>query len=107
MKIACILEQTTYKPGDLPPEGYLAWHEWAEVQYKAGIRQVQCGRCGLWQTPQELSTEVIERQTKGRRGKTVTACAQVCIKCAQLLKHNTQHSTTPLTRPSWNPAFKM
>jgi len=51
MKVACILEQDTYKPGDPPPEGYLAWHEWAEVQRKAGIKQVQCGRCGLWKTP--------------------------------------------------------
>ena len=36
MKVACMLEQDTYKSGDLPPEGYLAWHEWAEVQRNAG-----------------------------------------------------------------------
>jgi hypothetical protein len=46
-----------YKPGDLPPEGYLEWHAWAEVQRKAGIRQVQCGVCGLYRTPQELSSK--------------------------------------------------
>ena len=82
-KVACVLEQATYAPGDLPPEGYLEWHEWAEVQHKAGIKQVQCGHCGLWQTPQELSTEVIEYQTKDRRGKAVTVRSPVCSKCAQ------------------------
>jgi len=24
---ALILEQSDFKPGDLPPDGYLAWHE--------------------------------------------------------------------------------
>lgn len=37
--LACILEQETYKPGDLPPEGYLQWHEWAEAQRKAARQQ--------------------------------------------------------------------
>ena len=32
LRVACILEQAAYKPGDQAPEGYLAWHEWAEVQ---------------------------------------------------------------------------
>jgi hypothetical protein len=44
-----------FKPGDPPPEGYLNWHAWAEVQDKAGLRQKQCSRCGLWKFPQELS----------------------------------------------------
>ena len=51
----CILEQDKYKPGDLPPTGYLEWHEWAEVQRKAGIKQRQSAKCGLWKTPQELA----------------------------------------------------
>ena len=46
LRVVCILEQATYKPGDQAPEGYLAWHEWAEVQHKAGLRQKQCGQCG-------------------------------------------------------------
>lgn len=29
-----------YKPGDPEPTGYLEWHAWAEVQYKAGIKPV-------------------------------------------------------------------
>lgn len=36
-----------------PPEGYVAWHEWAEAQYKAGLRQKQCTVCGRWLFPQE------------------------------------------------------
>ena len=31
LRVACILEQAAYKPGDQAPEGYLAWHEWAEA----------------------------------------------------------------------------
>ena len=42
-----------FKPGDLPPSGYLEWHEWADVQRKAGIRQHRCKSCGKWVTPQE------------------------------------------------------
>jgi hypothetical protein len=57
----CLLIGRHYEPGDLPPDGYLAWHEWAEVQRKAGIKQVRCGGCGLWRTPQELSGEVCAR----------------------------------------------
>ena len=82
MKVACLLAQETYKPGDLPPEGYLAWHEWAEVQRKAGIKQVPCGKCGLWRTPQELSNEVLELEAKDRRGRTVLQRRPVCSKCA-------------------------
>lgn len=83
MNVACILEQDTYQPGDLPPEGYLAWHEWAEVQRKAGIKQVQCGRCGLWKTPQELSDQVDRSEVKSRKGP-VTVETPVCLKCASL-----------------------
>ena len=44
-----------FQPGDLPPKGndYLAWHDWAEVQRQAGIKQQQCQRCMKWLTPQE------------------------------------------------------
>jgi hypothetical protein len=70
-----------YKPGDLPPEGYLQWHEWAEVQRKAGIKQVQCPTCGLWRTPQELSThEIVWTLTDGR-GKTHKRQEFECSKC--------------------------
>lgn len=82
MKVVCLLMQDKYKPGDLPPDGYLAWHEWAEVQVKAGIKQVQCGSCGLWKTPQELSSDVLECVAKDKRGRSITVRDPVCTKCA-------------------------
>ena len=50
----CLLIQPHFNPGDKPPEnaGYLEWHEWADVQHKAGIRQSRCP-CGKLITPQE------------------------------------------------------
>jgi hypothetical protein len=76
--ILCITED--YKPGDLPPEGYLAWHEWADVQRKAGIKQVECGRCGKYKTPQELSDQTDTFEAKSRKGP-VTVTTSVCTKC--------------------------
>jgi hypothetical protein len=78
-----------FKPGDLPPEGYLAWHEWAEVQWKAGIRQQACGRCGQWKTPQELSKLVyrVEAKIKKRWVKVETP---VCLKCATGEQHDSR-----------------
>lgn len=43
----------TFKPGDQPPDGYIAWHEWAKVQSNAGYRQRRCSECGKWRFPQE------------------------------------------------------
>ena len=37
-----------------PPSGYREWHEWAEVQYNAGLRQKRCFVCKLWKFPQEM-----------------------------------------------------
>ena len=65
--LVCVLEQQRYRPGDQAPEGYLAWHEWAEVQHKAGLRQKQCGRCGLWRYPQQLSATVDRTEVTGLR----------------------------------------
>jgi hypothetical protein len=70
-----------FKPGDPAPEGYLAWHEWADVQHKAGLRQKPCGRCGKWRYPQELSEQVIRYQAKSRKGP-VTLESPVCTQCA-------------------------
>ncbi|MBL0720222.1 hypothetical protein JI742_10000 [Piscinibacter sp. Jin2] len=99
--LVCVLEQRRYRPGDPAPEGYLAWHEWAEAQHKAGLRQKQCGRCGLWRYPQQLSTEVLRWQGKTARGKTVQQEAPVCSKCAAHPNGKTtdqardQHGITP------------
>ena len=76
-----ILEQAHYKPGDPAPSGYLAWHEWSGVQHKAGLRQKQCGRCGLWCYPQQLTAEVLRWDAKTSRGEMVRKEAPVCSKC--------------------------
>lgn len=81
LTVACLLEQDTYKPGDPAPDSYLAWHEWAEAQHKAGLRQQQCGRCSLWRYPQELSDQVDRRERQSRTGP-VTMATVVCRTCA-------------------------
>jgi hypothetical protein len=65
------MKSCIYKSGDLPPKGYLAWHEWAEVQRKTGIKQVQCANCGLWNSPQELIVQAAN-------------AVPICIKCAKI-----------------------
>lgn len=60
-----------YRKGDPAPEGYSAWHAWADVQHKAGLRQSRCGRCGLYWFPQELNADA-----------TARARAPVCRACA-------------------------
>ena len=42
-----------YKKGDPTPEGYIAWHDWARIQYNAGLRQGKCPH-GKWLFPQEV-----------------------------------------------------
>ena len=69
-----------YKPGDLPPAGYLDWHEWAEVQYKAGIKQSQCSDCGKWVTPQETAQEGTKALCNSK-GQPVEVATRVCIYC--------------------------
>ena len=86
--ILCVIE--SFKPGDLPPEGYLAWHEWAEVQRKAGIKQVECGRCGKWRTPQELSNQTDTYEAKDKIGKPVVVTTPVCSKCLEDLFEKTK-----------------
>jgi hypothetical protein len=83
--LVCVLEQQSYRPGDQAPEGYLEWHAWAEVQHKAGLRQKQCGRCGLWRFPQQLSALVDSTEVTGlrkRRPFRRTLEAPVCNDCA-------------------------
>jgi hypothetical protein len=71
----------TFKAGDLPPDGYLAWQEWADVQRKAGIKQVQCGKCWIWKTPQELSDQTFTWTAQSRKGP-VERVLPICSKCA-------------------------
>ena len=74
--------QVGYKPGDLPPEGYLEWHEWADVQRRAGIKQVECGKCGKWKTPQELSAETFTLNARNKVGIEVVLKLPLCSKCS-------------------------
>lgn len=48
----CIMPK--FHVGEPAPAGYLAWHEWARVQHRAGLRQLRCARCGLWRFPREI-----------------------------------------------------
>lgn len=77
--IVCVTK--TYKPGDQPPDGYLEWYEWAEMQRKAGIKQVQCISCGIWKTPQELSDKKINWIVTNSLGIKIKQSGSVCNAC--------------------------
>lgn len=81
MTLVHLLVMPDYKPGDQAPSGYLQWHEWADVQHKAGLRQRECGRCGKWRYPQQLSALIDRHDAKSRRGP-VTVETVVCNDCA-------------------------
>jgi hypothetical protein len=71
-----------YKPGDPPPSGYLKWLEWAEVQHKAGLRQVRCCQCIKFCYPQELSSRVVlQKARRGRSGPEITVKSPICRRC--------------------------
>lgn len=78
---ARLLAQSGYQPGDPAPEGYLAWHEWASVQHKAGLRQETCSHCSLWKYPQELSTREKIWHATNRQGQRIRMVSAVCLKC--------------------------
>ena len=63
----CILVIPDFKPGDMPPTGYLEKQEWARVQMRAGKRQTQCRKCKRWYFPQEWPTHTC----KGRQEDAV------------------------------------
>lgn len=79
---AILLIADDYKPGDQPPSGYLAWHEWAEVQHKAGLRQKECCVCCRWKYPQELSDQIRQYTARNRYGDDAQKAGVVCIGCA-------------------------
>ena len=70
--------------GTQPPAGYVDWHNWAEAQYKAGIRQTRCPQCQLWNFPQEMSAvKYTISATTTKWGNTkVTVTGNICNKCA-------------------------
>jgi hypothetical protein len=82
--VAILTEQSGWKKGDQPPASkhdYLGWHAWAEVQHKAGLRQTECGKCGRWQFPQELSGKTTTAEATRRNGQKVKIVAPVCNAC--------------------------
>lgn len=81
-----VTEQSGWKPGEQPPASesdYLGWHAWAEVQHKAGLRQVQCGGCGLWRYPQELSEQRRTWKATASNGRKYDVTSPLCLKCEQ------------------------
>lgn len=74
----------SYKPGDPAPTGYMDWHEWAEVQHKAGLRQERCGRCCKLGYPQELSAKKDISYPQRRDGTKVRMVSPVCLACAYI-----------------------
>lgn len=81
MTIVHLLIMPTYKPGDPEPTGYLQWHEWAEVQWKSGLRQCQCGSCGRYCFPQSLSDQVLRWEAKTSAGEVVHRAEPLCKAC--------------------------
>lgn len=88
MRIACLLVQPIYKPGDPAPDGYLAWHEWAETQHKAGLRQKECAKCGLWKYPQELSDTLMEFVGETSGGVKVRSSSRLCLSCESKIRES-------------------
>lgn len=72
-----------FKPGDPEPEGYLAWHEWASVQHKAGLRQKRCCGCSRWFFPQGLSDKVHHGTAYNSKGEKILYSAPICRECAK------------------------
>lgn len=71
-----------FKPCDPCPDGYIARQEWAAVQMKAGMKQVECGMCSRWQFPQELVPDlIIESEAMTSRGEKVKMTSRVCLEC--------------------------
>ena len=70
-----------FQPGDPPPDSYNDWHEWARIQYAAGLRQKRCGSCGRFNFPQELSGKTQAHHSQRRDGTRVTFVDPVCKRC--------------------------
>jgi hypothetical protein len=67
--------------GSQPPQGYIAWHEWADAQHKGGLRQKQCGVCGLWRFPQEMSGKFHVSHPERSDGTKIRISSPICKAC--------------------------
>lgn len=90
-----ICHQPDFKPGDPAPDGYLAWHEWAGVQHKAGLKQKACDHCGKFKYPQELSDRSRPYRVQTATGDAVWIKSIVCNDCASITP-----SSPPESKPS-------
>ncbi len=78
--------------GTLPPRGYNEWHEWAEIQHKAGLRQETCGQCCLWKFPQELSGFTYCSELTDRNGSKHLHYTPICLECHTKKEHYNEES---------------
>lgn len=60
-----LLEQ--WPKGCPAPIGYADWFEWARAQKLHGLKQEQCGICGLWLFPQDKHGPACAGLTEKRR----------------------------------------
>ena len=67
-----------------PPEGYIAWHDWAARQDKKGHKQVKCGLCCKFKFPVELSGRTIVGEVQDSRGRKYRTESPVCKGCAAI-----------------------
>ena len=58
--IICLLMDNSFRAGDPMPSGYLDWHNWAEAQHKAGLRQKRCHCCSKWFYPQQFKEHLVQ-----------------------------------------------
>jgi hypothetical protein len=84
-RLVCLLVMPKFKVGDPAPEGYLEWHEWAETQHKAGLRQLFCGTCGKWVYPFQCGhpNRQTERQWNADNKRIERAVAQDAVRRAK------------------------
>ena len=65
-----------------PPEGYLAWHQWAhDMTSIHKVKQRQCPRCKLWKFPQERTDVKEQHSLLCDNGKIRKQMSFVCNSC--------------------------
>lgn len=71
-----------YAADSMPPESYLAWHQWASDMFNIHHqRQRQCPRCKLWKFPIEQSEVAEQHMLETKTGKLRRQWSPVCIYC--------------------------
>lgn len=73
-----------FEVGSMPPSGYIAKSEWAQVQLNAGLEQTQCNNCKRWFFPQEIKVHccyVCPRCEGTRKYKRLGSKEKICSVC--------------------------